>query len=148
MLIARSKGAVKKILVSVLLAIPVAYVLTSFFWAYLAMEERGRVTSGFRVAWASKEAVNAYYARSQRFPSINQEVDLPPPSQIRSSFVREVAIGTGGVITIRYSQSERLAAATRGRNIVFKPSMGAKRVEWDCTGGDLPDEYRPSSCRK
>lgn len=75
MLIARSKGAVKKILVSVLLAIPVASVLF-VLRIHSQMEERGRVTSGLRVAWATKEAVNAYYARSQRFPSSNQKVAL------------------------------------------------------------------------
>lgn len=48
-----------------------------------------------------------------------------------------------GVIVIDYAASGDLSGGT----IRMTPTPGADGLEWDCSGGTLPAEYRPDECR-
>jgi len=58
--------------------------------------------------------------------------------------VRSVHVEELGAIEITYST---LNPDNVGKTIVLRPGTAAGSVTWSCTGGDLPDNYRPSNCR-
>ena len=50
-----------------------------------------------------------------------------------------------GVIRISYSN---LNSDVNGKTILLTPDMEKTPITWDCLGGTMPSDYRPSNCRK
>lgn len=113
--------------------------------AYQDYLVRSRVLEGLNLAAPAKDLVmeNAYMATVDLSSGFN--------APAATDNVTSIAVSNIGVITITFT------TIAGGGSIIFTPSdndgalapgsppVGA--VAWDCTGGTLNDDYRPSVCR-
>jgi type IV pilus assembly protein PilA len=110
--------------------------------AYQDYTIRARVTEGLSLAQSAKLAVSETTITNNALPADQAATGYTSPAAAAN--VTSVAVagdGTAG-ITITYT-----AAAGNG-TIIMVPTLTANGdVTWTCTGGDLPDKYRPSNCR-
>ncbi|MGE0290664.1 MAG: pilin [Bradyrhizobium sp.] len=114
--------------------------------AYQDYTVRARVTEGLNLAAAAKATV----AENASSGAAALDAGWTPPSD--TAAVESVEVDDGnGEITITYKD------AAGGGTITMVPTAGGAAlvagtvpgdsIEWDCTGGDLDDKYRPSNCR-
>lgn len=134
-------------LVELLIVVAIVAILSAMALpAYQDYSVRARVAEGLTLATAAKTAV----AENAASGNSSLSAGWVPPGNTDS--VRDVAITpTNGVITITYT------AAAGGGNIVMTPTANNQAVVagsapnaplfWDCRGGTLRTDFRPSSCR-
>ena len=114
--------------------------------AYQDYTIRARVTEGLSLAAAAKVTVGENAAAG----AASLAAGWTAPTATAS--VGGVVLTAGsGLITITYT-----AAAGNG-TIIFTPTSAgavlvagtppASSIDWDCTGGTLAAQYRPSNCR-
>ena len=116
--------------------------------AYQDYTVRARVTEGLSLAAAAKTTV------SENASSGSTDLAAGWTAPTATPNVSGVAVnGTNGTITVTYT------AAAGGGTITLVPTYGAAKtalaagtipngsIDWDCTGGTLTDNYRPSNCR-
>ncbi len=114
--------------------------------AYQDYTIRARVTEGLTLAAAAKTTV----AENASSGAATLDTGWTAPTATNSVTSVGIAAGTG-VITITYT------AAAGGGTITMVPTSNgaalappappAGSIDWDCTGGTLLDQYRPSNCR-
>lgn len=115
--------------------------------AYQDYTIRAQVTEGLNLASGSKVAVAEFYQNTGTFPTDNTDAGVPAASTIVGNYVTGVQIGDAdGVITVTYG-SQAHANITGDDLTLAAGTTGAGSVTWDCTGGAVEDNYRPSSCR-
>ncbi len=107
---------------------------------------RARVAEGISIAMAARTAVSIFWLEHHRFPENNTQVAID--QNFSSEYLESLIIGPGGEITLTYKQDSLQFSGARGRSIVFKPENINGRLEWICTGGDLPHRFRPQNCRQ
>ena len=109
--------------------------------AYQDYVVRGRVSEAMVAASAAKVTVTENAANAQPF-----DAGYVPPNA--TSNLASALIGAGGLIT--------LTTTLAGGNgtIIFTPTPALvagtppnSNVAWSCTGGGLPQKYRPAVCR-
>ena len=113
------------------------------------------VSEGLNLAGAAKLAVTETFAEQGKFPSVGNNSDanvaygLPFEYQIVSKYVKGIAALNSGVLRITYNDNLGGEPSANGRTILLKPTMRNNQIiDWDCSGGSMPAEYRPQSCRK
>jgi len=112
--------------------------------AYQDYTIRARVTEGLGLAAAAKIAVAENAASGTALA-------LGWTAPTDTDAVSDVAISDVGTITVTYT------AMAGGGTITMVPTSGGAAlvagtppttsIDWDCTGGDLEDNYRPANCR-
>ena len=117
-------------------------VMAPFARGYCAYTVRYTVTEGLSLASAGKRAVSEFFAQNGRLPINNEEAGMADPESISGNSVDKVQIANG-VITVTFSTT-----GIAGSTINLTPDSTGDKIMWDCTGGDLENRYRPSSCRK
>ena len=110
--------------------------------AYQDYTIRAKVTEGLSLAGAGKTAVSEYFSANGTLPADNSTAGMADPDQISGNSVDNVTVTTDGLITVVFS-----AATITGKTITLAPTTSDGKVVWNCSGGDLEDKYRPSSCR-
>jgi type IV pilus assembly protein PilA len=118
--------------------------------AYQDYTIRSKVSEGLNLAGAAKLAVAETYDSNGGFPvGNNQSYGLPLAASIAGNYVASVGIPTGGngVITITYKGSG-VGAGADSATIVMTPNTSSPgAMGWDCTGGTMPNKFRPATCR-
>lgn len=109
--------------------------------AYQDYTVRARVTEGLSLASAAKTAISEFWATNGTLPTSNSEAGIAAPTDIRGNSVSSVTVSASG-ITVAFS-----GGVLAGETIVLNPDTATGAVIWDCTGGSLAANYRPSSCR-
>ena len=109
--------------------------------AYQDYVTRAKVSEGLSLASGAKTAVTEFVMANATFPTSNGEAGLATGTDISGNNVSSVSVGADGVITITYSATN-IANST----ITMTPTTSAGGVEWTCGGGDLSQEFRPSTC--
>ncbi|GAB1256060.1 hypothetical protein NBRC116494_05620 [Aurantivibrio plasticivorans] len=90
-----------------------------------------------------KERVEAYAIENQDFPA--QNADIGHHYKVSSPYLESIDITTGGIITVSFSKE---ADSIMGETLVFRPLVNNDGyIEWDCSGGSLATEYRPTNCQ-
>lgn len=108
--------------------------------AYQDYSGRARVTEGLNLVAAAKVAVSETAIANSVLPATQAETGYVSPAATTN--VSNISIGASGVITITYT------AIVGGGSLLLEPTLTANGdVTWDCTGGTLPDLYRPAPCR-
>ncbi len=110
--------------------------------AYQDYTIRSHVTEGLNLAAAAKTAVSEFFASRGTLPASNASAGVASAQSIRGNAVDQVAVGAGGAITITYS-----LASIAAKTITMTPTTAGGAIAWNCTGGNLENKYRPSSCR-
>ena len=110
--------------------------------AYQDYTIRAKVTEGLGLASAAKTGVSEFFASNGTLPSTNESAGVAPSGSISGNSVGSVTINAG-VITVAFSNDGTI----QGSTLTLTPDTSDGRVVWSCTGGDLDNRYRPSSCR-
>jgi type IV pilus assembly protein PilA len=129
--------------------------------AYQDYTIRAQVTEGLNLASAAKTAVAESFASNQVFPTNNATAGLDVAANINGKYVTQVAVGTGGQITITYGNQATVIA---GKVLQLTPYTSLNNdVSWQC--GDhsmaglpltttapapvptLLAKHRPANCR-
>jgi type IV pilus assembly protein PilA len=123
---------------------------------------RSKVSEGLNLADQAKIAVAETTQSTSHFPESNGAAGLPSAASISGQYVQSVKVGTKGLITIKYKQSNELPGDVDNGNIKIQPATTAGSVAWACgnhdtkvnskltikgPGTSLPDKYLPSDCR-
>jgi type IV pilus assembly protein PilA len=109
--------------------------------AYQDYTKRSHVSEGLNLAGAAKAAVAEYYASNGTWPSDNAAAGLSPAASITGNAVNSVQV-TNATVTVTYN-----AKVTSGQTLILHATDNAGSVDWDCTGGTVPDKWRPANCR-
>ena len=112
--------------------------------AYQDYTIRAKVTEGLSLASAGKTAVSEYFASNGSLPTDNDTAGLAVSTTIAGNSVNSVEVLSSGAIEVTFNSS---TPAISGSTISLTPSTTGGQVTWNCTGGDLENKYRPSSCR-
>ena len=115
--------------------------------AYQDYTIRSQVTEGLNLAAGSKVAVAEFFQNNGAFPTTNAQAGVPTNTDINGNYVNDVAVGAAGAITVTFRNAAPAHADIRGLTVTLVPSSTGGSVTWDCTGGTVLDNHRPSSCR-
>ena len=110
--------------------------------AYQDYTVRARVTEGLSLASAAKTAISEYYATNGTLPTSNSQAGIAAAASITGNNVSGVAVTASGTIQVTFSGNP---IDTNTMSLTATTNGGA--IAWNCSGGDLPSKYRPSSCR-
>ena len=108
---------------------------------------RAKIEQGHRVAKGVTTAIGKRWRQTQTFPHSNEEAGIAPPEAFGGPYVESLAVTDNASIVVRYVNSAKLPNGVRGRAIVFVPKPEADGLNWDCTKGDMPGNFRPRNCR-
>lgn len=111
---------------------------------------RAQVGEGLSLASGSKVAVAEYYQNNGTVPTSNTTAGVPASNTIVGNYVSDVAIGTGGAITVTYSGAD-VHSDLSGLTLTLTPvTTNAGAMGWTCAGGATlaaSPQWLPSSCR-
>ena len=104
--------------------------------------DRAKVSEGLNLIGPVKLAITQYVLEHDGLSGADSNQQVGLPEKIAGNFVESVWVSQGGLITVKYSQP----AGT----IIWTPNYNAEqnRLVWDCTTGSLPQDVRPSQCKK
>jgi len=109
--------------------------------AYQDYTKRAHVSEGLTLAGGAKTSITEYYASKGEWPDSASDAGIS--GTITGNAVSSVKVTADtGVITITYNTK-----ADSGKTVKMTPTNAAGSIKWDCTGGDMPDKYRPANCR-
>ena len=118
--------------------------------AYQDYTIRSKVSEGLNLAGAAKLAVAETYDSNGGFPTTagNVSYGLPQAGSIAGNYVASVsAAATTGVVTITYNPTG-VGVGADGATILLTPNTSSPgAMGWDCTGGTMPNKFRPATCR-
>lgn len=109
--------------------------------AYQDYVKRTHVSEGLTLAAGAKSAVSEFYSTRGSWPLNNTSAGLAPSGSIVGNAVNNVAVTTS-LITITYRTE-----VEPNTTIELQGSAASGSVEWNCTGGNVDDKYRPTRCR-
>jgi len=112
--------------------------------AYQDYTIRARVAEGIGLASGVKTGVSEYYASEGTLPADNDEAGVTGASSINGNNVRSITVGAAGDITVAYSGG---GVNLNNKTLVLTPDTSSGNLQWNCTLGDLGNQYRPSNCR-
>lgn len=104
--------------------------------AYRDYVARARVIQTIASAAPWRQAVEAHYSETKRFPRDASELRTPPPAGDWVGLA-------GGTLTLTMTQGDAIA----GKTVVLRPVLANGGLQWDCTGGTVGQRYRPANCR-
>ena len=120
--------------------------------AYQDYTIRSKVSEGLNLAGAAKLAVAETYDSLGRFPTAaNGSYGLPLAASIAGNYVLSVNVNDAGsnpgAITIAYKASGVGSGADNATIFMTPNTSSPGAMGWDCTGGTMPNKYRPATCR-
>ncbi|MBA2652157.1 MAG: pilin [Tatlockia sp.] len=108
--------------------------------AYQNYAVRARVAEGLNLAEGAKLAITEMSMSNHSLPTSAAETGYVSPAATAN--VKSIKIGSGGVITISYTQ-----LAGNGTLTLAPTLQQGGELTWSCNGGTLAQQYRPSTCR-
>ena len=117
--------------------------------AYQDYTIRSQVSEGASLTSGAKTAVAEYYANYGVAPTTNTAAGLEAAANIKGNYVKQVAVGAGGVITATFSNTapQKANTAINNATLVLTPTFNSGSTEWSCTASTVAPKYLPSSCR-
>lgn len=115
--------------------------------AYQDYTIRSKVSEVLGLAAKDKTSVSEHYITLGEMPADAGTAGVSTNAG-QSTYVSGITVPTATTnqFTIQYAL-ENLGGSADGTNIQFAGTGGDTGVSWDCTGGSLPDKYRPANCR-
>ena len=111
--------------------------------SYLDYTVRAKVSEGLQMAASAKTAVAETYHTTGQFPASNSAAGLAATQDLKGNYVKGIAVGTAGVITITYNTSSGVSGST----VVLTPTANTGTLSWSCKGGTIESKYLPAQCR-
>lgn len=130
------------------LAVPVLAILAAIaIPAYNDYTIRAKTTAGLvGAAPAMQRAVAEFAAQHGRCPGND---DFAPLVRQFATVARPATVRFGALANghCAFEFTLRGNAAVEGRTWLHEAHRDGDLLRWDCSGGDLPDRYRPPACR-
>ncbi len=114
--------------------------------AYQDYAIRGKVSEGLGLAAGAKTAVAEGYTAGGAFPADNAAAGLAAATSITGNAVTSVGVANG-TITVTYNATLGGSPTANSTTIELVPTLTEGGITWNCTGGSMPDKYRPANCR-
>ncbi len=135
--------AVTFLIVSVIFTLAISGIFAAIaIPQYINYSQRAQVKLAIEEMLPLKKMVNKFYQFNQYLPDSNTLAGLDEPHIIKGG--HEVRMFKKGIRLYMNSLSSEVDTQT----IIFAPFLRGETMEWDCTGGTLPQNYRPPNCRK
>lgn len=109
--------------------------------SYIDYTKRSHAAEGLLLSDEARLSVLDYFNSYNRLPANNEEAGLSSPEEYTGNAVASIQIEDGDII-ITYNEK-----VIDGDTIVYEITANTSITEWDCTGGTLLNDYRPSNCR-
>lgn len=106
---------------------------------------RAKISEGLGVMTSIKLAVTETHQATGSFPTTNSQAGVN--DSITTDYVQGITVTPGGIIRVSFDDSAVGIGSSSNSTILMTPTYNNGSVAWDCTGGDLPDKYRPRQCR-
>ncbi len=129
--------------------------------AYKTYTIRAQLSEGLGFVDAAKVAVSESFTSNGTWPATNTAAGLDTSTNITSKYVKSVAVGASGVITVTFGND--VDTAVTGLTIAFTPATSVNNdISWMCdqhaltgatptvaggTAGTVPAKYLPAVCR-
>lgn len=115
--------------------------------AYQDYTKRAKMSEIMVLASAAKTTASEYYLSTGSTPASTTQAGINTNAG-QSNYLTAITFATNTTgITLTYQVSSAIADAVGSDTIVFQGSFDSNGAKWDCTGGTLPDKYRPANCR-
>ena len=111
--------------------------------AYQNYSIRAKVFEGMHIAAPAKAGVAETHQITGAFPGTNPAAGLPTSTNITGNNVQSVEVTANGLIVLTYTNDPVINNST----MILTPSAQSGSITWTCTGGTIPDVYRPANCR-
>ena len=114
--------------------------------AYQDYTIRAKVSEPMTFLDAAKVSIAEYYQARGTMPPDMSAAGIVNTS---SQYIASIGYTAGNPATITVTTHATSLGGTANNTTVTLIGTGATNgtVSWDCTGGSLPDKYRPASCR-
>lgn len=133
-------------MVAVLIAGPVLMIIVGGILAAAAVPAyndyvmRAHVARAIDEAQPYRDKVEALMLRTGFTPGDN--IDAGIPDNVSDTHLASLKIGESGAMVIRFTHAQ-----LDNQTMVWQPVIEQQQITWNCTGGTLPDRYRPMHCR-
>ena len=114
--------------------------------AYQDYTARAQVSEAFSLASGQKGAVAEYYSNQGVMPTTNASAGIPTNTDIKGKYVKQVDIGTSGIITATMEASG-VGKDLENKTLILAPVVNNGSIDWNCTGGTIVAKHRPAACR-
>ena len=112
--------------------------------AYQDYTIRSQVSEGLNLMASSKSGVAEFWADKGRFPGSNVSAGVPTATSIVGSYVTQVAVAAGGIITATYGNKAN--AKITGGTCELRPRDAGGSVTWTGTCS-FDAKWRPNAFR-
>ncbi|WP_022952874.1 pilin [Leucothrix mucor] len=128
-------------LIELIMVIAIIGILASIALpTYQTYVKRSYVANGLHFSGRVKFAVYEFYTNNGNWPIDNAAAELLDPNEYQSQEIKSISVDAG-TITITYNSK-----VINDSTITLMPTFN-NGYSWDCTGGTIPNNIRPPSCR-
>lgn len=133
-------------MVAALIAGPVLLIIVGGIIAAAAIPAYNDYIMRAEVSYAIDEAqpyrdkVEALMLRTGFTPGGN--IDAGIPDAVSGTHLASLNINENGAMVITFTHAQ-----LDNQTMVWQPIIEQQQITWDCTGGSLPNRYRPTRCR-
>ena len=107
--------------------------------AYSDYTKRTHVSEGLSLAGGIKSPIVEFYSAEGSWPTNLASIGL---ETLKGNAVSLLTVANGAV-TVTYKKQVQ-----NNSTIIITPTLDGGAFVWDCTGGDIPNKWRPSNCLK
>lgn len=111
--------------------------------AYQDYTRRAHFSEGMSLAAGAKSSVSEYWATEGAWPTSNAQSGLDAtPTNISGNAVTSVSVGANGVVTVTFNSKVQ-----NNGTLLLTPTGTSGSIKWNCQGGTVASQYRPTTCR-
>ena len=115
--------------------------------AYQDYTKRARVGDALNLVAGVKSSIWDYYSSKGFFPANNTDAGIAGASDYETESITTISItGDTNNATITITFTGQVADAPNNIMTLIATKQGGS-LSWDCSGGSLPANHRPISCR-
>ncbi len=112
--------------------------------AYQDYTVRAKVSEGIAVASGAKATIiESRISKGRWLAGNNASYGLATPTSIVGNNLASVAINSGGVLTVTYTNDQAISGGT----LSLTPTLTGGSVNWVCASSSIEDRYLPAVCR-
>ncbi len=113
--------------------------------AYQTYLIRAQIAEGLNIVGPLKTAVTEFHKDTGNYPANNAQAGLLTPASYTGSYVESISVN-GATISIQYGKKANAEINGWTVSVIAQDNVGS--TEWVCeSGGFIPSNYLPSSCR-
>jgi len=105
--------------------------------------QRSQVWQSINEVQPAIDKVAEFGKREKYFPNSNTEAGLG--DDLSGESLTSLVVSENGVITMTFDSES--SSLLDGKTLLYVPRLVDNTVQWDCSGGTLAKQFRPTQCR-